>query len=296
MSQPALQLVSAPATPPEFSVRFWGVRGSVPSASQATMRYGGNTACVELCVGGKRLIFDAGTGLRVLGEHLVQAQKPIEAYLFFTHTHWDRIQGFPFFVPAFIEGNCFHIYGAASLNNASIKQRLHEQMLRPNFPVPLHAMRSNLKFHDITPGSTIAIDDIAIETVLLNPHSRALGYRITWNHCTVVYATDADLHDPHDPTFLHFAQDADLLIFDTALANHAYFDPHAAAETRNPDTWRACVDLAIEAKVKQMVMFHHDPTHEDDFLDQIEAEVQAVYPHAQLAREGMVLNLSAGDR
>jgi phosphoribosyl 1,2-cyclic phosphodiesterase len=280
----------------EFAVQFWGVRGSVPSPSQATMRYGGNTACVELRVGSKRLIFDAGTGLRVLGDQLLR-QMPVEAHIFFTHTHWDRIQGFPFFVPAFVEGNCFHIYGAASLNNASIKQRLYDQMLRPNFPVPLQAMRSNLKFHDIAPGSVISLDDVTVETVLLNHHSRALGYRVTWNNCSVVYATDANLADPHDPTLLHFAHQADLLIFDTAYANRAYFDLQAAAATRSPDTWRACVDLALEAQVKCMVMSHHDPTHEDDFLDQVEAEVQAVYAHVHFAREGMVLNLPCtGDR
>jgi phosphoribosyl 1,2-cyclic phosphodiesterase len=283
------------ATPPpgdrEFAVQFWGVRGSIPTPSESTVRYGGNTACVELRVAGKRLIFDGGTGLRVLGSHLLQ-QMPIEAHLFFTHTHWDRIQGFPFFIPAFVEGNCFHIYGATGPNGASIKQRLSDQMLRPNFPVPLQMMRSDLKFHDISPGSVITLDEVMIETVTLNRPNSALGYRVTWNDYSVVYATDTD-HAPEqlDQSLLYLAQGADLLIYDAAYADHAYYDLQAAEVARQPSAWRACLEVAIAANVKQILMFHHDPTHEDDFLDKIEAEVQSIYPNVQLAREGMTLKL-----
>ncbi|HEY9662438.1 MAG TPA: MBL fold metallo-hydrolase, partial [Allocoleopsis sp.] len=156
--------VQASASAHEFTVRFWGVRGSIPTPGIETVRYGGNTACVEIQVAGKRLIFDGGTGLRVLGKHMM-AEMPVEAHLFFTHTHWDRIQGFPFFVPAFIEGNSFDIYGAMGQNGASIKQRLGDQMLRPHFPVPLQMMRSTLRFHDIAPGSVITLDDVVVETL-----------------------------------------------------------------------------------------------------------------------------------
>lgn len=275
-----------------LTVQFWGVRGSIPTPSESTVRYGGNTACVELCVAGKRLIFDGGTGLRVLGEHLLE-EMPIEAHLFFTHTHWDRIQGFPFFQPAFVEGNCFHIYGAMSPNGASIKQRLSEQMLRPNFPVPLQVMRSDLQFHNIAPASIVPLDDVTVETVSLNRANNALGYRVNWNGYSVVYATDTD-HTPDrlDQSLLYLADQADLLIYDAAYADHAYYDRQTAAAGRQSATWRACLEVAIAAKVKQIVMFHHDPAHEDDFLDRIEAEVQEVYPQVQLAREGMVLHLN----
>lgn len=272
-------------------MQFWGVRGSIPTPSQQTVRYGGNTACVELRVGGKRLIFDGGTGLRVLGENLL-SQMPVEAHLFFTHTHWDRIQGFPFFIPAFVPGNCFHIYGSMGPNGASIKQRLCDQMLRPHFPVPLQMMRSDLRFYDISPGSVIALDDITIETVSLNRPNSALGYRVTWNGYSVVYATDTE-HAPErlDQSLLYLAQQADLLIYDAAYADHAYYDPQAVAAARQSSTWRACIEAAIAADVKQIIMFHHDPTHEDDFLDHMQAAVQAVYPNVLLAHEGMVLQL-----
>jgi phosphoribosyl 1,2-cyclic phosphodiesterase len=105
-------------------------------------------------VGSERLIFDGGTGLRVLGQSLL-SQMPVEAYMFFTHSHWDHIQGVPFFIPAFVKGNCFHIYGALAPNGASLKQRLTDQMLHPNFPVPLQVMQADLQFNDLKIGEKV---------------------------------------------------------------------------------------------------------------------------------------------
>lgn len=276
---------------PEFTVRFWGVRGSIPTPGMETVRYGGNTACIEVKVAGKRLIFDGGTGLRVLGKHLMN-EMPVEAHLFFTHTHWDRIQGFPFFIPAFIEGNSFDIYGAVGQNGASIKQRLSDQMLRPNFPVPLQMMRSNLRFHDIAPGSVITLDDVVVETISLNRPNGALGYRITWNGYSVVYATDTE-HYPNqiDQGLLYLAHQSDLLIYDAAYADHAYYDPKSELAGQQPATWYAGIEVANAAEVKQIILFHHDPAHDDDFLDRVESEVQAAFPTVQLAREGMTLRV-----
>jgi phosphoribosyl 1,2-cyclic phosphodiesterase len=270
----------------QFVVRFWGVRGCVPTPSLEMVRYGGNTACVELNVAGKRLIFDGGTGLRLLGKQLLD-EMPVEAHIFFTHTHWDRIQGFPFFSPAFIEGNTFHIYGAVGLNGASIKQRLYDQMLRPHFPVPLQVMQSNLSFHNISPGSVITIDDVTIETVSLNRPNRALGYRVTWNGHSVVYATDAEPHGEElDRNILYLADQADVLIYDTDYPEQLYCDIPVAT-VQHHDAWHSGVDVAIAAGVKRLIMFHHDPAHEDDFLDKVEAQVKTRFPNVLLAREGM---------
>jgi phosphoribosyl 1,2-cyclic phosphodiesterase len=275
-----------------FTVQFWGVRGSIPTPGMETVRYGGNTACVELEVANQRLIFDAGTGLRSLGKKLLQ-QMPVDAHIFFTHTHWDRIQGFPFFMPAFVEGNCFHIYGSVGPNGASIKQRLCDQMLRPNFPVPLQAMQSELTFHNISPGSVFTIDDdVTIETVSLNRPNSALGYRITWNGYSVVYATDTDHSTGQiDQGLIYLAHQADLLIYDAAYADHAYYDPKVTEEFQENGAWQKGIEMAIAANVKHIIMFHHDPTHEDSFLDQVEREVQSRFPNVQLAREGMVLDI-----
>lgn len=274
-----------------FIVKFWGVRGSIPTPSPDTVRYGGNTSCVEMQVGGQRLIFDGGTGLHMLGKHML-SQLPVEAHLFFTHTHWDRIQGFPFFMPAFMEGNTFHIYGSVGLNGASIKQRLSDQMLRPNFPVPLQVMQSKLTFHNITPGSIINVGDVTIETISLNQPNSALGYRVSWQGCSVVYATDTE-HNPHelDQNLLYLADRADLLIYDAAYADHAYYDSTAEAANRDLDIWRAGVKVGVAAQVRQILLFHHDPGHDDNFLDTVEKQVQETFSNVRLAREGMSLDV-----
>ncbi|MDY7020861.1 MAG: MBL fold metallo-hydrolase, partial [Cyanobacteriota bacterium] len=158
----------------DFYVKFWGVRGTVPTPGPQTVRYGGNTSCVEMRLGEKLLIFDGGTGLRVLGMELLK-EMPLDAYMFFAHTHWDHIQGFPFFVPAFIPINHFHIYGAIAPDGSTIEQRLADQMVHPNFPVPMHVMQSDLKFYDIVPGDIVSLDDVKIETAPLNYPNGAIG-------------------------------------------------------------------------------------------------------------------------
>jgi len=274
---------------PDFVVQFWGVRGSIPAPGSETVRYGGNTSCVEMRIGGKRLIFDGGTGLRVLGKSLLK-QMPVEAYMFFTHSHWDHIQGFPFFLPAFAKGNCFHIYGAIAPNGATMKQRLSDQMLHPNFPVPIQVMQSDLKFYDLFPGDVMHLDDIRIETGPLNHPNTAMGYRITWQGRTVVYATDTE-HFPNrlDENLLHLARDAHMLIYDACYTDEEYYDPKSPKIGWGHSTWQEAIKMAKAANVKKAVIFHHDPNHSDDFLDDVEAQVQSVFENSVLAREGMIL-------
>lgn len=286
-----------------LTVKFWGVRGEVPTPGSDTLRFGGNTACVELRVGQQRLIFDGGTGLRVLGKAMLQ-EMPVQAHLFFTHTHWDRIQGFPFFQPAYVEGNCFEIYGAVAQNGASIKQRLSDQMLRPNFPVPLQMMRSELRFHDISPGQVLPLhQDIQVESLFINPATGALGYRITWKERAIVYATDIELYSEHFEQGLRFlAQEADLLIFDVASSDYAAL-PQEFEENRVPDgliksqikLWERGIQIATAARVKQIVLFHYSPAYDDAVLGQIETYIQSQFPNVQLAQEGMVLTLSGAE-
>lgn len=274
-----------------FTVQFWGVRGSVPTPGSDTVRYGGNTACVEVIVGGQRLIFDGGTGLRVLGKHLLQAAQPVQAHLFFTHTHWDRIQGFPFFIPAFVPGNRFDIYGATAANGASIKQCLTDQMLRPNFFTPLQSMSSEMVFHNIAAGSVIHINEgITVETIALNAKTSALGFRITHAGTSLVYATDSDTNglDP-DPNLLYLAHGADLFIYGGHYSEMSYPDLSSGGET----PWDTSIALAQKAQVKEMILFHHNPIHDDDYLDHIEMELHNRCPQLRLAREGMILQVVA---
>jgi len=296
--------------PSGFTVKFWGVRGDIPTPGFETLRYGGNTACVEISVGGKRLIFDGGTGLRALGKSLLQ-ETPVQAHLFFTHTHWDRIQGFPFFAPAFHPGNRFDIYGAVGANGASIKQLLCDQMLRPHFPMPIQTMRSHLQFHDIAPGSVIHLNDVVVETIALNRSNGALGYRVTWNGHSVVYATDIEtFSDQVDQGLLYLANQADLLIYDAAQTIRApersyrdlkFSNPACSSNPechsrenssdQTPQPWHKGIEVAMLAQVKQLALFHHDSDYSDDFLDQIEAESQALFPGTKLAREGITLQM-----
>jgi len=273
----------------DFLVQFWGVRGNVPTPGSKTVRYGGNTSCVEMRVGEKRLIFDAGTGLRLLGLNLLK-QMPVEAYMFFSHCHWDHIQGFPFFVPAFIPINRFHIYGAIAPDGTTIKERLSDQMVHPNFPVPIQVMQSDLKFNDIIPGETIYLDDVTIETAPLNHPSVATGYRVTWQGRTAVYCTDTEhYHDGFDENVLHLARNADLLIYDATYTNEEYYHPQSPKIGWGHSTWEVGIEIAKKAGVKQIVMYQHDPSHDDKFLDRIAEKVESLFPNGLVAREGMTV-------
>ncbi|PSN17898.1 MBL fold metallo-hydrolase [filamentous cyanobacterium CCP5] len=274
-----------------LTIHFWGVRGSIPTPGADTVRYGGNTACVEILVAGRRLIFDGGTGLRVLGKHLLQTAADVNAHIFFTHTHWDRIQGFPFFLPAFQPDNTFSVYGATALNGASIKQQLSEQMLQPNFFTPLQQMQAALEFKHISAGSVIQLDTVLIETIGLNQQTNALGYRVTWNDLSVVYATDTDhSQGTADANLQYLAADADVLIIDGTYIDHQYHDSFC----QDAAAWQPSVDLAASANVKKLIMFHHNPCHSDDRLDQLEVEIRDHFPTARLAREGMIVHLGSG--
>ncbi|MCS7031019.1 MAG: MBL fold metallo-hydrolase [Gloeomargarita sp. SKYG116] len=274
-----------------FTVRFWGVRGSIAVPGPETVRYGGNTPCVEVQAGGQRLIFDGGTGLRVLGQTL-KHQTNLEAHLFFSHSHWDHIQGFPFFAPAYQAGNQLHIYGPATHHGYSIKQSLSNQMLDPNFPVPLQIMQADLYFHDLLAGDVVTIGDVTVETGSLNHPNYALGYRVTWQGKTVVYASDTEHYpDRLDRSVVHLARQADVLIYDANYTDEEYNDPVNPRRGWGHSTWQAGVKVAEAAGVRQLVLFHHDASHNDDFLDQVAAQVRQVMPNSVVAWEGMVLQL-----
>ena len=274
-----------------FTIQFWGVRGSIASPGPETVRYGGNTPCVEMRVGGERLIFDGGTGLRVLGQSLL-SQMPVEAYMFFTHSHWDHIQGFPFFAPAFIKGNRFHIYGAPAPNGATIKQRLNDQMLHPNFPVPLQIMGADLQFYDIQLRRNVQIGDVTVENAPLNHPGDATGYRVSWNGYAAAYITDTEhFPDRLDENVLTLARNADVLIYDATYTEEEYSSPASSRVGWGHSTWQEAVKVARAANVKKLVIFHHDPVHNDDFLDRLGEEAVQEFPETLMAREGLSIQL-----
>ncbi|MCP6758007.1 MAG: MBL fold metallo-hydrolase [Fischerella sp. CENA71] len=271
----------------KFLVQFWGVRGLIPTPDSSTSRYGGNTACVEMQLANKHLVFDGGTGLRILGKTWLKQQQSLEAHLFFTNSQSNRIQGFPFFAPAFISENSFHIYGTAASNGASIKQCLYDQMLLPHFPYPLQMMQSELQFHNFHPGKIVKLDEITITTALINKIQKSIGYKISWQNCNVAYVTD--LPKEVDPTeqenIIQLVKDVDLLItnISTSLSFHK-------TDSGNSH-WQTAVDLADIHNIKQIVFSLHHPDDSDDWLDQIQIEIASAFPQALIACEGLILNV-----
>lgn len=279
------------STESQFKVRFWGVRGSIACPGAETVRYGGNTSCIEMRVDGHLLIFDGGTGLRVLGQALLR-EMPLNAHMFFTHSHWDHIQGFPFFVPAFIKGNTFKIYGAIAPNGSTIEQRLNDQMLHPNFPVPLQIMGADLTFYDIAVGETVTVGDVKIENALLNHPGEAVGYRVTYGSRSVAYVTDTEHYRNRlDENVLWLADNADLMIYDATYTDDEYYSEKSSKIGWGHSTWQEAVKAAKAANVKQLVIFHHDPLHTDDFMDQVKEDTARVFPNSVVAWEGLEIDV-----
>ncbi|MEM6436029.1 MAG: MBL fold metallo-hydrolase [Cyanobacteria bacterium P01_A01_bin.70] len=275
----------------QFLIRFWGVRGSIACPGSHTVRYGGNTSCIEMRVGGNLLVFDGGTGLRELGLKLL-SEMPMDATMFFTHSHWDHIQGFPFFVPAFVPGNKINIYGAIAPNGSTIEQRLNDQMLHPNFPVPLQIMGADMKFCDIDVGETVKVGEVKVENTLLNHPGEAVGYRVSWNGKTAAYITDTEhFPDRLDENVLWLSRDADVMIYDSTYTDNEYHNEKSSKVGWGHSTWQEAVKIAKAANVKQLVIFHHDPLHNDDFMDEVAQDTAEQFPNSVVAKEGMVIDL-----
>jgi phosphoribosyl 1,2-cyclic phosphodiesterase len=276
----------------KFTINFWGVRGSIACPGANTVRYGGNTPCVEMLVDGYRLIFDAGTGIHVLGQSLL-SHLPVSGHLFFSHSHWDHIQGFPFFLPAFMEGNEFDIYGGVIPQGVTIEHRLHDQMTQPNFPVPLQVMGANLRFHNLDYGDLVELGDVTVLTGLLNHPGGAMGYRVSWQDYAVAYITDTEHFETGlDRHVLALADRADVLIYDATYTDEEYHHPRTSKVGWGHSTWQEAVKIAQAAQVKKLVIFHHDPSHDDDFMDAIQLQVTEVFPQAIVAQEGMKIVVS----
>jgi phosphoribosyl 1,2-cyclic phosphodiesterase len=279
----------------QFTINFWGVRGSIACPGANTVRYGGNTPCVEMLVDSHRLIFDAGTGIHVLGQSLL-GDLPVSGHLFFSHSHWDHIQGFPFFSPAFMEGNEFDIYGGVIPQGVTIEHRLHDQMTQPNFPVPLQVMGANLRFHNLDYGDKIKLGDVTVTTGLLNHPGGAMGYRVSWQDYAVAYITDTEhFSDGLDRNVLALADRADVLIYDCTYTDAEYHHPQSSKVGWGHSTWQEAVKVAQAAQVKKLVIFHHDPSHDDNFMDSIQSQSIELFPQSIVAKEGTSI-LVSGER
>jgi phosphoribosyl 1,2-cyclic phosphodiesterase len=271
----------------EFSVRFWGVRGSIATSDPGTTRYGGNTSSLEIRCGGRCILLDGGTGLRYLGNDLVKEGKPIDADLFLTHTHFDHVSGIPFFTPFFMPQNKFRIRAGHLLPEMTIKKVLQELMMAPLFPVPPEIFQADIEYKDFECGETIDLgDNIVVRTAALNHPNRATGYRFEYNGGAICYITDTEhVAGELDQNILGLIKDADIVIYDSMFTEEEFQNRIGWGHS----TWQAGAELCDAGNVGTFVVFHHDPDHNDDFMDGVAKAASERRPGTIVAREGMVL-------
>ena len=268
-----------------FTVRFWGVRGSIACSGPRTARYGGNTSSLEVRCGEQLLLFDAGTGIRYLGKTLEGAR--IEGDIYFTHTHFDHVCGLPFFRPMFQPQNRFRLWAGHLRGAMTLKRVLAEFMISPLFPVPPEVFRSTLEYRDFNAGETLqAGKGVTVRTAPLNHPDGATGYRVEFDGRVFCYVTDTE-HVPGslDRNVLKLISGADLVVYDCMYID----DEYRRYVGWGHSTWQEGVRLCKEAGAKRMVVFHHDPDHDDEMLDGIAREVQKALPGSVVAHEGLVL-------
>ena len=273
----------------DFLVRFWGVRGSIAAPGPATARYGGNTSSIEVRCGERLIVLDGGTGMRYLGNRLI-AETPVDADIFVTHTHFDHVCGLPFFKPFFQAQNCFRLWAGHLGAGMTFHRMLREFMAAPLFPVPPEVFKAKMEYRDFKGGDTLApAPGIVVRTAALNHPDGATGYRIEYGGKSLCYVTDTE-HVPGqlDRAVLALIAGADLVIYDSMYTDEEYAKSYVGW---GHSTGQEGVRLCKSAGVKKLVVFHHDPDHDDERLDAIGREVEAAMPGALMAREGLTLQL-----
>ncbi len=276
-----------------FRATFWGVRGSIPVPGPETAGIGGNTSCVEVRCGETLIVFDGGTGLRMLGQKLLK-EMPVQVHLFFSHVHWDHIQGFPFFAPAFVPGNVIHMYGGKSIVG-TVETALAGQMENPNFPVKLGQLGSKLHFHDLEAGERREVaPDVVVSTVAGNHPGGVLAYRVDHAGRSLVYATDTEHYaDGIDQGLVDLARGADVFIYDSQYTPEEYVGKSGGGSKVGwgHSTYVEGIAIAKAAGVGRYILYHHDPMQSDAMVREKEARAQALFPQCEVAREGLVLDL-----
>ncbi len=272
----------------EFSARLWGVRGTIPCPGRKTVRYGGNTACVEILCAGRRIILDAGTGLRTLGNAMLVGDQPVVAHILLSHTHVDHITGLPFFRPAYRQGNRFELWnGHLRRQNRDLESVLCSLMDSPFFPVPLGIMHASMTFHDFDAGVTLhPYDDVAVRTAALNHPGGATAYRIEFDGRSICYVTDTEHPERgRDARIVELIAGSEIVIYDATFTDEEY----PRFKGWGHSTWQEGVRLCEEAGAGRLVTFHHLPEHDDVELDRIAVALAEARPGSLVGREGLVL-------
>jgi phosphoribosyl 1,2-cyclic phosphodiesterase len=299
-----------------MKLKFWGVRGSIPTPGKDTVRYGGNTPCLELRLDNDELIiFDAGTGIRNFGDNLMNNGASLNAHLLITHPHWDHIQGFPFFKPAFISGTELTIIGTERPDK-TLSEIIAEQMDRIYFPVQLDELKAKLHFHPIHKEGDLRVRGCTVRALYVNHPGFTVGYRLEYKGKILVYISDnepydrevaanlsniesvvkekydAEKGDPNQRVF-DFCRGADVLLHDATYTPEEYIDRVGWGHSHYLFTLR----VAAEAGVKQLYLFHHEPTHSDEKVDDIlrkckkEVKTRGHKFECEAAAENMVITI-----
>lgn len=295
-----------------MKIKFWGVRGSIPTPGPKTVRYGGNTSCIEVRTDtGDLIILDAGSGIVPLAYSLFP-ELPITCNLFLTHTHWDHIQGLPFFIPTFIPGNTLHIHGPYDpVAERDIRATLSRQMEYSFFPVRMAELKANIDFVTLKERDTVQVGGATIANILMNHPVLNFGYRITCNGKSLFFTGDHEefynIYDPEDAEFVEFAlyieqrkaeiidfiRGCDLLIVDSAYTREDY----PAKKGWGHGTFDSSISMARQAGIKTLCFVHHEPSRSDDGLEKVFQEAMDRHPRMAsdpdyiLAKEGQVIEL-----
>lgn len=273
-------------TTKDFFVRFWGVRGSIPCPGAATARYGGNTACLEIECGGRTLLFDAGTGLYQYGQAKAGAG-PVDIDLYLTHCHYDHVWGWSHFPLGLQEGNTFRIHGGHLDQPGAIKDIMMGLLDDPLNPLNTDTLRAKLDFEEFAPGDVLSpAPGVNLRTMALNHPNGAIGYRVEYEGRSICYLTDHEHPETgNTEAFIEFARGANIVIYDSTYTDEEY--PNHVGWGHS--TWQEGVRLCEAAEAETYVVFHHDPGHDDDFMDGIARAVEQARPKSVVAREGLVL-------
>lgn len=295
-----------------FSVTFWGVRGGHPVPGPATVRYGGNTTCMEVRAGKHIIIFDAGTGIIPLGDKLMAeamaSDTKLTILLLLTHTHNDHIEGFPFFRPVYKATTTLNIFGPKLFPN-DLEDILKRSMMSPRFPISLDELPCEwrigfIRNHEMLvltePGAMpqayhtvrdmLDLSDGVVKITSVRSASHPNGimfYRIAYRDKSLVFATDTESYIGGDQNLIRFAQGADLLVHDAEFTPEEYLKKQSWGHS----TWRMACDVANQAQVKRLALTHHNEMHDDDYMDNLGKVVQAESPDAFFAYEGLTIDL-----
>lgn len=272
--------------PNDFWVRFWGVRGTIPCADPLMIRYGGNTACVEVNCAGRTVIFDLGSGAPYLAQSMLD-RKIKDADIFLSHAHFDHVMGLPFFWPFYRDMFSARIWSGELDGIESTKALVASLMQTPFLPITPAVFSAGIEYRDIKAGDRMDLGDgIIVTTTALNHPGGCTGYRVDFVGKSVCYISDTE-HVPGSPDLgiLKLIEHADIVIYDATYTDEEYLPCRGYGHS----TWRAGAALCDSANAGLFVPYHHHTEHNDDFMDAVAEELTAQRPNSTIARERLIL-------